>query len=60
MSIGEIDNTVRILKSFVRLESFNPWMDSHEKDKLEWMLVQSKRTTVGDKNNVRKYYEIIK
>ena len=34
-------------------------MNSPNKIKLGWIFVQSKQTTVGDKNNVRKYYDTI-
>ena len=33
-------------------------MNSPNKIKYEWMFIQSKETTVGDKNNVGKYYDI--
>ena len=58
MSLGDISNTVCLLKSLVWLEKFNPWMKSPKKNVSEWMLVQSKQTTVVDKINVSKYDEI--
>ena len=59
MNLVEIANIVCLIKSRACPENFNPGMNSPNKVNLKWILVQSKQTTVGDKNDVRKYYDII-
>ena len=60
MDLGEIANTVCLLKALFSFKiSTLEWTHLRTTHRNE-MLVQSKQTTVGDKNNVRKYYEIIK
>ena len=54
MHHGEIANTVWLLKSLVCLGYFNRSKKLPNIIKLEWMIVHSKQTTVGDKINVRK------
>ena len=60
MHHGEINNSMCLLQTLVCLENFNIWMNSPNIIKSEWMFVQSKQKTVGDKKMVGKYYGIIK